>query len=238
VAEVVVRWRGPRERFVEHATPFVPVGETITLRFGEGAELKAKIVAVVLRRGGTQGYRAVVEPTSSRPSPSIRPPSFPGRGSLSSAVVTPLRDAALSKWVAVGRASDSIESPGGRILLIEDDTDLAPLIEVWLARDGHKVHHVGRGRRALSMLAESPRPYDLIITDMLLPDTTGDKLVKLIRQAHATPILAMSAVMKSARTTEEVVRSGASEFISKPFGETRFRAAVMGLVTGGPRNLD
>jgi DNA-binding response OmpR family regulator len=59
----------------------------------------------------------------------------------------------------------------GRILLIEDDPDVGPLLEHALLQAGFKVHWVSTVSEAQALLDE--RNYDLVLTDVMLPDGNG-----------------------------------------------------------------
>jgi DNA-binding response OmpR family regulator len=58
-----------------------------------------------------------------------------------------------------------------RILLVEDDPDVGPLLEHALLHAGFKVHWVSNATEAKSLLEE--RTYDLLLTDLMLPDGNG-----------------------------------------------------------------
>ena len=64
-----------------------------------------------------------------------------------------------------------VDKPQNRILLIEDDPDVGPLLEHALLHAGFRVHWVSGAVEARSLLDE--RAYDLVLTDVMLPDGNG-----------------------------------------------------------------
>lgn len=96
---------------------------------------------------------------------------------------------------AVARApsmDDEIESSPHRILLVEDDPDTASTMELLLAGAGHQVTVAGTVREALSRAANGT-PFDLIVSDLGLPDGSGHALLcKLRERGISTPAIALS----------------------------------------------
>jgi CheY-like chemotaxis protein len=104
-----------------------------------------------------------------------------------------------------------------RILSVEDDPLMARLLMVLLQREGFLVRHAADGAAAYRMLAEETP--DLVILDVMLPDTTGFKLLEWIRKQPQFTDL--PAIMLTAQVGEEDVmhglRAGADGYIFKPF---------------------
>jgi DNA-binding response OmpR family regulator len=100
-----------------------------------------------------------------------------------------------------------------RILLIEDDSDLAACLEVVLAEAGYLVDLVSDGTAALSACAQPPA---LVLVDFYLPGTlSGGELVHALRKIcpRDTRILIMSGLRESAETRQ----AGADGYLEKPF---------------------
>jgi len=102
-----------------------------------------------------------------------------------------------------------------RILLVEDDRDVAEYIRRELAEEGHSVfvcHDGADGLRAAERAA-----FDIIVLDVMLPFMDGLEVTRrLRRQAVRTPILLLTA----RDAPEEIVRgldSGADDYLTKPF---------------------
>ena len=85
-----------------------------------------------------------------------------------------------------------------RILVIEDDKDIAHLVELHLRDAGHDVKVANDGKAGLKQALSTP--YDLIILDLMLPGVDGMEICRQVRAASAsTPILMLTA--KSANLT-------------------------------------
>ncbi len=114
-----------------------------------------------------------------------------------------------------------------RILLVEDDDDIADLLELHLSDEGHQVEAVGDGDEGLNRALSED--YDLIILDIMLPGTDGFDICRRLRQEKCpTPILMVTA------KTEEVdkvlgLELGADDYITKPFSIREVLARVKAL---------
>src|SRR6516225_5518773 len=103
-----------------------------------------------------------------------------------------------------------------KILIAEDDLLMLETIKAQLKKDDYTVLGTNDGREALQAL-ESFKP-DLIITDILMPYTSGLELIGILRseQDNKVPILVLSALDEEA-TVLEAFSMGANDFLSKPF---------------------
>jgi two-component system alkaline phosphatase synthesis response regulator PhoP len=102
----------------------------------------------------------------------------------------------------------------GSVLLVEDEENLASLVQAYLEREGYSVVAVGSGAEALSALER--RPVRLVVLDLTLPDMDGLEVCRQIRARSSVPV-----VMLTARD-DEVDRLagldvGADDYIGKPF---------------------
>ena len=102
----------------------------------------------------------------------------------------------------------------GKVLIIEDDPDTVRLVELYLARDGHKVLAATDGLEGLR-LAREAKP-DLIVLDLMLPGMDGMEICRTLREESMVPI-----VMLTARVEEKDrlvgLDLGADDYVSKPF---------------------
>jgi DNA-binding response OmpR family regulator len=114
-----------------------------------------------------------------------------------------------------------------RILVVEDETDIAQLIKHTLERGGDaNVEVVGSGDAALKAVGEAPP--DLMILDLNLPVVDGTEVCRLIRARPATAGLPI--IMLTARTAETDRVSGldlgADDYVTKPFSLRELAARV------------
>jgi two-component system, OmpR family, response regulator VicR len=112
-----------------------------------------------------------------------------------------------------------------KILIAEDESIMSSLIEHKLKQEGYEVKVTKDGYEALE--ATNSYSPDLLITDIMMPVTTGLELISLFRAkpgyAH-TPILVLSSMDEEAIVLEAFTL-GANDFLSKPFvpGELSLR---------------
>ena len=114
-----------------------------------------------------------------------------------------------------------------RVLVVEDEQDIAGLIKLTLERAGDAaVEIIGRGDDALRAIAG--RPPDLVILDLNLPAVPGDEICRLLRQKPETRQIPI--IMLTARTSESDRVSGldlgADDYVTKPFSLRELGARV------------
>ncbi len=116
-----------------------------------------------------------------------------------------------------------------RILLVEDEEDLAAAIQTVLQRDGHVVDHCPGGLEGWALLSGELARYDLAICDWMLPDLSG---VELCRRARAAglglPLLLLTARSETADRVEGL-DAGADDYLSKPFAMEELLARIRAL---------
>ncbi|MCS6904450.1 MAG: response regulator transcription factor [Bacteroidia bacterium] len=116
-----------------------------------------------------------------------------------------------------------------KILIIEDDNRVAELITRGLKEQNFEVEWANTGKLGKSLALHND--YDLIIVDVLLPDTNGVELCKQIRtQRIDMPILLLTAL----GTTDDKVEgfeAGADDYLVKPFEMRELIARVKALIS-------
>ena len=119
-----------------------------------------------------------------------------------------------------------------RILLVEDDKDVAGFIQKGLREAGHIVEHAPNGRDGLFMAASES--FDAIILDRMLPGgIDGLRLLETLRaQDNKTPVLFLSAL---AQVDERVrgLKAGGDDYLTKPFAFAELLARVEALTRRG-----
>jgi DNA-binding response OmpR family regulator len=114
-----------------------------------------------------------------------------------------------------------------RVLVVEDEEDIAfPLVRT-LEREGYDVEWVESGQKALDTLATAP---DLVILDLGLPDIDGLEVCRRAREADFTG--AIMIVTARAGELDRVVGLdyGADDYLAKPFGLAELQARVRALL--------
>ncbi len=119
-----------------------------------------------------------------------------------------------------------------RILLIDDDEDLAPPLATYLSRFDLVLDHAARPSEGLARLAA--QAYDAVILDVMLPEMDGFEVCRRIRHDSAIPVLMLTA---RGDVTDRVVglELGADDYLPKPF-EPRELAARLQTILRRSRN--
>lgn len=118
-----------------------------------------------------------------------------------------------------------------RILVIEDDADLAQFIWKGLKEERYAVDVAGDGEEGLDLALANP--YDLLIVDIMLPKLDGLTVCRRLRTAGNTvPVLLMTA----RNTVEDKISgfdTGADQFLTKPFAFAELLARIRALLRRG-----
>jgi heavy metal response regulator len=121
-----------------------------------------------------------------------------------------------------------------RILLVEDDTDLAQFVGKGLKEERYAVDVAGDGEQGFQLARE--HPYGLLILDIMLPVLDGLTLCRRVRAEGITaPVLLLTA---RDRVEDKVagLDSGADDYLTKPFAFAELLARVRALLRrGGPQ---
>ena len=118
-----------------------------------------------------------------------------------------------------------------RILIVEDDTELCQLFSHVLEKNGYHTRMVSNGQEALDALAEEY--VDLIISDIMMPEMRGDELCHVLKNDIETshiPIILLTA-LNNDRNIIEGLKTGADEYIVKPFNIGILRATISNILT-------
>lgn len=115
-----------------------------------------------------------------------------------------------------------------RVLVVEDQPGVRRLMERVLSRAGHEVTVMATPSEALEAARE--RAFDLVVTDVVMPELTGPELVRALRAEHGTvPVLFVSGYAEEGVLDPEALPKR-SAFLRKPFQLDDFHAAIQGLL--------
>lgn len=110
-----------------------------------------------------------------------------------------------------------------KVLIIEDDRNIASFIQTILEANGYQVLTAERCQQGMMVFA-SHMP-DLVVLDLGLPDMDGEEFIRAVRMGSTVPIIVLSA-----RADEEdkvsALDLGANDYITKPFGTAELLARV------------
>jgi CheY-like chemotaxis protein len=123
---------------------------------------------------------------------------------------------------------ESIPAPGQRsILVVDDQEDLREILQAKLRAAGYHVVTAGNGREAIAALAGAK--FDLVLTDVLMPEQDGVELVIAMRKLPgAPPVIAMSGGGRVAAAEYlRIARGlGAVAIIEKPFSDEQLLLSI------------
>lgn len=121
-----------------------------------------------------------------------------------------------------------------RVLVVEDDMDVAANLSQGLRSAGHEVDHTDDGGEGL--IRASDEEYDAIIMDRMLPSVDGLAVVRSLRQSGVqTPVLILSALTEVDDRIKGL-RAGADDYLGKPFSIREVLARLD--VLAGRRTID
>lgn len=109
------------------------------------------------------------------------------------------------------------------ILIVDDEKEIADLIEVYLSNDGYTVHKFYNGLDALKCI--ETQNIDLAILDVMLPDIDGFRICQKIREKYFYPIIMLTAKVEDADKIMGLT-IGADDYITKPFNPLEVVARV------------
>lgn len=109
------------------------------------------------------------------------------------------------------------------ILVVDDEKEIADLIEVYLIGDGYTVHKYYNGADALAGL--STESIDLALLDVMLPDVDGFRILQKIREHHYFPVIMLTAKVEDMDKIMGLTL-GADDYITKPFNPLEVVARV------------
>lgn len=110
-----------------------------------------------------------------------------------------------------------------RILVVDDEKEIADLVEIYLKNDGYHVYKCYNAATALETLKQNPA--DAAVLDVMLPDMDGFALCAEIRKTHNFPILMLTAKVEDIDKITGLT-IGADDYITKPFNPMELLARV------------
>jgi len=116
------------------------------------------------------------------------------------------------------------------LLIAEDDPEMRDLLRKVLEKEGFQVSVARDGHEASASI--SRHPFDLVVTDMLMPDDGGLELLRSIRQTHPVlPVIIITA-FGDWGTYSRALELGAAAFISKPLKMAELIVAIHAALAG------
>jgi DNA-binding response OmpR family regulator len=123
-----------------------------------------------------------------------------------------------------------------RVLVVEDDPDIAELVGRYLEKAGFLVERIAAGRDALK--AAQANPPDAIVLDLMLPQVDGLEICRTLRATEKTSAVPIIMVTARGEESERIVglEIGADDYLAKPFSPNELVARVRALLRRVKRN--
>ncbi|PYQ01250.1 MAG: DNA-binding response regulator [Acidobacteria bacterium] len=111
------------------------------------------------------------------------------------------------------------------VLVIDDEKNIRALLGKVLSQDQVEVYSAGTGAEGMQM-ADEHEP-DLVLLDLRLPDTSGLEVLRSLKARHPEAIVIMMTAFGQVESAVEAIKSGASDYLEKPFDRLeKLRMAV------------
>jgi two-component system response regulator CpxR len=114
-----------------------------------------------------------------------------------------------------------------KILVVDDDVELAALMKELLQREGFDVEFVHEGRSGLEKAASGS--YDMVVLDVMLPGMDGFEILRRLRQTSRIPVLMLTA---RGEDVDRIVglELGADDYLPKPFNPRELTARIRAIL--------
>jgi signal transduction histidine kinase len=109
---------------------------------------------------------------------------------------------------------EKIMTDPSRILVVDDDPAVLELVTEFLTSLGYKADTAANGKEACSLL--EAQPYDLVLTDMMMPEMGGMELVQHLRLNHPDTLAIILTGFASFQTAVAATKLGAFDYLAKP----------------------
>src|SRR5437867_10930626 len=123
-----------------------------------------------------------------------------------------------------------------RILIVEDDRDIADLVAHYLGKAGFTTDVISAGRDALKAIVD--RPPDLVVLDLMLPQLDGLEICRALRNNEKTADIPIIMLTARAEESDRIVglELGADDYIAKPFSPNELVARARALLRRAQRS--
>ena len=111
-----------------------------------------------------------------------------------------------------------------RVLVVDDEPKLGRVVAQMLELDGHAVTRAGGGREALERLGEER--FDVVVTDLRMPEVDGLAVLRAARALGPPAEVVLMTAYGTAESAVEAMKSGAADYVTKPFSMDELRLRV------------
>lgn len=157
--------------------------------------------------------------------------STPGKGSSFHVHLPTLEDAEAD----LEEAASAAKSGGSeRILLVDDEPQIVAVEKQILEKLGYRVTAQTNSAEALEAFARQPDQFDLVITDMTMPNMTGDLLARSIWDIRPGIPVILCTGYNEMMSEDKAVAMGIRKFILKPIDKDELAMAIRSALSGSP----
>jgi two-component system response regulator PilR (NtrC family) len=117
-------------------------------------------------------------------------------------------------------------APKRRVLVVDDEPGLREMLSILLRREGLEVTLAPGFVSGCDAIKNTPEPFGVVLTDLVMPDGSGLDLLSLSKQrSPQTEVIVMTA-HSTLETAVDAMRRGAYDFVTKPFATSELRALI------------
>ena len=127
-------------------------------------------------------------------------------------------------------ASPKIGGGTERLLVVDDELDLLTTMEGTLRHLGYNVTTAGSPHSALDQFMHSPQEFDLLVTDMNMPEMSGARLIEKLRAIRPDLPVILCTGFSESMDAERTAQLGASRYLMKPATQRQLNEAIRSLL--------
>jgi len=118
-----------------------------------------------------------------------------------------------------------------RVLIVEDEAEIASFIKKGLEAEGYSVDAAGDGKKGLDLARIND--YDLIVLDIMLPEKDGLEVCRELRKEKTNVLVLILSVKSDSSVKVEALDAGADDYLTKPFSFEELLARIRALQRRG-----
>ena len=111
-----------------------------------------------------------------------------------------------------------------RILLVDDEKNLLEFLNIMLTNEGYHVTVACGGNEAIDILHKNE--FDVVLTDIKMPRVDGIEVLKFVKESSPDTMVIMITAFASHETAVEAMKSGAYDYITKPFNNEQIKLVI------------